>query len=220
MHDCNRGYVTTALTCSTSRFAGRRLQERGTDHLAFDRNLSYYAAMGNGIRGSNTSIASLSGVQKSYGAVRALEGVDLEIRSGEVLGLIGTAASRPRRRPIHSSPHERPQDVRRSNTTAPEESEMRSEYDFSRSVANPYVNKLKKQISIRIDNDTIEYFKTLAAQTAIPYQSLINLFLAECASKELKPSVLWQNEPRRGRKGRRPGRAAGRTRSDPVGGRR
>jgi hypothetical protein len=97
---------------------------------------------------------------------------------------------------------------------------MRSEYDFSRSVANPYVNKLKKQISIRIDNDTIEYFKTLAAQTAIPYQSLINLFLAECASKELKPSVLWQNEPRRGRKGRRPGRAAGRTRSDPVGGRR
>ena len=97
---------------------------------------------------------------------------------------------------------------------------MRSEYDFSRSVPNPYVNKLKKQISIRIDNDTIEYFKTLAAQTAIPYQSLINLFLAECASKKLKPSVLWQNEPRTVRTGRRTNRASGRTHSDPVGERR
>jgi antitoxin component of RelBE/YafQ-DinJ toxin-antitoxin module len=97
---------------------------------------------------------------------------------------------------------------------------MRSEYDFSRSVPNPYVNKLKKQISIRIDNDTIEYFKTLAAQTAIPYQSLINLFLAECASKELKPSVLWQNEPRTGRTGRRSNRTPSRAHSDPVGERR
>jgi hypothetical protein len=97
---------------------------------------------------------------------------------------------------------------------------MRSEYDFSRSVPNPYVNKLKKQISIRIDNDTIEYFKTLAAETAIPYQSLINLFLAECASKELKPSVLWQNEPIARRAGQRTNRTAGRTDSDPVGGRR
>ncbi len=97
---------------------------------------------------------------------------------------------------------------------------MRSEYDFSRSVPNPYVNKLKKQISIRIDNDTIEYFKTLAAQTAIPYQSLINLFLAECASKGLKPSVLWQNELQTRRAGRRANRTAKRTRSDPVGGRR
>ncbi len=97
---------------------------------------------------------------------------------------------------------------------------MRSEYDFGRSIANPYVNKLKKQISIRIDNDTIEYFKTLAVQTAIPYQSLINLFLAECASKELKPSVLWQNEGRTRRAGRRADRTAGRTHSDPVSGRR
>ena len=83
-----------------------------------------------------------------------------------------------------------------------------------------YVNKLKKQISIRIDNDTIEYFKSLAAQTAIPYQSLINLFLAECASKELKPSVLWQNDARSGRAstGRRPERTPGRTRSAPDSG--
>lgn len=97
---------------------------------------------------------------------------------------------------------------------------MRSEYDFGRSVPNPYVNKLKKQISIRIDNDTIEYFKALAAETAIPYQSLINLFLAECASKQLKPSVLWQNEPRAGRAGRRTNRTAGQIQSDTVGGRR
>ena len=93
---------------------------------------------------------------------------------------------------------------------------MRSEYDFSQSVANPYVNRLKKQISIRIDTDTIEYFKSLAAQTAIPYQSLINLFLAECASKELRPNVLWQNVARgaagRGRRlARRTGSRSGRT---------
>lgn len=99
---------------------------------------------------------------------------------------------------------------------------MRREYDFNQSVANPYVNKLKKQISIRIDNDTIEYFKSLAAQTAIPYQSLINLFLAECASKELKPSVLWQNvaRSRRAREGRLAGRTATRTGRTPVRGRR
>lgn len=70
--------------------------------------------------------------------------------------------------------------------------DMRKEYDFARGVKNPYVRKLKKQISIRIDPDTIEYFKRLAAETGIRYQNLINSYLADCVAKKLKPSMVWQ----------------------------
>ena len=69
---------------------------------------------------------------------------------------------------------------------------MRKEYDFSRGVRNPYVRKLKKQISIRIDPDTIEYFKKLAEETGIRYQNLINSYLADCVARKLKPSMVWQ----------------------------
>jgi uncharacterized protein (DUF4415 family) len=71
---------------------------------------------------------------------------------------------------------------------------MRKEYDFSHSVKNPYTKKLKKPISIRIDPDTIEYFKRLAEETGIPYQNLMNHYLADCASKALKPSLVWQKK--------------------------
>ncbi len=53
---------------------------------------------------------------------------------------------------------------------------MREEYDFSKSRKNPYVNRLKKQITIRVDEEAIDYFKTLSADMGIPYQSLINLY--------------------------------------------
>jgi predicted DNA binding CopG/RHH family protein len=72
---------------------------------------------------------------------------------------------------------------------------MRKEYDFSKSVKNPYAKKLKKQVTIRLENDTIEYFKKLASETDIPYQKLINLFLRDCAKNELKPSIRWNNKP-------------------------
>jgi predicted DNA binding CopG/RHH family protein len=52
--------------------------------------------------------------------------------------------------------------------------EMRAEYDFSKAKPNPYVKKLRKQITIRIDTDTIEYFKKQAEDTGIEYQNLIN----------------------------------------------
>jgi predicted DNA binding CopG/RHH family protein len=71
---------------------------------------------------------------------------------------------------------------------------MRKEYDFSKSVKNPYTKKLKKPISIRIDPDTIEYFKKLAEETGIPYQNLMNHYLADCASKGLRPSLVWQRK--------------------------
>jgi len=69
---------------------------------------------------------------------------------------------------------------------------MKKEYDFSKSVNNPYTKKLKKQISIRIENDTVEYFKELASKTGIPYQNLMNMFLHECAEKNMKPNIQWQ----------------------------
>jgi predicted DNA binding CopG/RHH family protein len=68
---------------------------------------------------------------------------------------------------------------------------MRSEYDFSKSVKNPYNKKLKKQITIRLENETILYFKELAIETDIPYQKLINLFLRDCAEHQKKPSISW-----------------------------
>jgi uncharacterized protein (DUF4415 family) len=69
---------------------------------------------------------------------------------------------------------------------------MRKEYDFTSSVKNPYLRKLKKQISIRIDPDTIAYFKRLADETGIRYQNLINSYLADCASRKMKPKMVWQ----------------------------
>jgi len=69
---------------------------------------------------------------------------------------------------------------------------MRKEYNFTKSIKNPYARKLKKQITIRIEDETIKYFKELASETDIPYQQLINLYLRDCAKKELKPDILWK----------------------------
>ena len=68
---------------------------------------------------------------------------------------------------------------------------MRKEYDFSDSKKNPYAKKLKKQISIRLDEDTIGYFKNLAEDTGIVYQNLINLYLRDCAVKQKKLNLKW-----------------------------
>ena len=68
---------------------------------------------------------------------------------------------------------------------------MRKEYDFSKSTKNPYAKMLKKQITIRIEQDTIDYFKKLAAECGIPYQNLINMFLRDCANGNKKPVVKW-----------------------------
>lgn len=69
---------------------------------------------------------------------------------------------------------------------------MRKEYDFSTSMKNPYTKKLKKQITIRIDDETIKYFKSLAEEVGMPYQNLINLYLNECAVKQKRIKVNWQ----------------------------
>ena len=68
---------------------------------------------------------------------------------------------------------------------------MRDSYDFSESVPNPYAKRLKKQITIRIDEDTIGYFKAMAEEKGIPYQSLINLYLRDCAIERRSLKMSW-----------------------------
>lgn len=69
---------------------------------------------------------------------------------------------------------------------------MRKEYDFSNSKKNPYINKLKKQVTIRLDEDTLFYFKELSESNNIPYQTLINLYLRDCAIKHKKINLSWK----------------------------
>ena len=65
---------------------------------------------------------------------------------------------------------------------------MRKEYDLSKlkSRKNPYAKQLKKQITIRVEVETLEYFKALSEETGLPYQSLINLYLRDCAREHRK----------------------------------
>lgn len=70
---------------------------------------------------------------------------------------------------------------------------MKKEYDLKKmqSRKNPYVDRLKKQITIRLENGTIEYFKDLARETGFSYQALINLYLKDCAENHKKPKIEW-----------------------------
>lgn len=68
---------------------------------------------------------------------------------------------------------------------------MKAEYDFSNAKKNPYAKKLKKQITINIDSDTIDYFKAQSENSGIPYQTLINLYLADCATNKKQLRVSW-----------------------------
>jgi predicted DNA binding CopG/RHH family protein len=69
---------------------------------------------------------------------------------------------------------------------------MREEYDFSAAKKNPYAAKLKKQITIRLDEESITYFKSISEDIGIPYQSLINLYLRDCAATHRKLNLKWK----------------------------
>lgn len=69
---------------------------------------------------------------------------------------------------------------------------MRREYDFSTARRNPYARGLKKQVTIRLDEKTIGYFKALADEVGVPYQTLINLYLRDCASSGRRLSMRWK----------------------------
>ena len=68
---------------------------------------------------------------------------------------------------------------------------MRREYDFSHARPNPYAKRLKRSVTIRIDEATIGYFKALAVENAVPYQTLINSYLRDCASARRRPVTRW-----------------------------
>ena len=68
---------------------------------------------------------------------------------------------------------------------------MRKEYDFSKARKNPYASQLKKQITIRLDEESIGYFKAISQDAGIPYQSLINLYLRDCAANRRKLNLNW-----------------------------
>ena len=69
---------------------------------------------------------------------------------------------------------------------------LEKEFDFSKAKRNPYAKMLKKQITININNEAIEYFKSEAERTGIPYQTLINLYLTDCAKNGRKLDLSWK----------------------------
>lgn len=70
---------------------------------------------------------------------------------------------------------------------------MRDHYDFSKMKGkkNPYIKYLKQPVTIRIDRDTIDYFKSMAEEIGIPYQTLINLYLRDCTINNRKMQTQW-----------------------------
>ncbi|MCK6548645.1 BrnA antitoxin family protein [Myxococcota bacterium] len=68
---------------------------------------------------------------------------------------------------------------------------MRSHYDFTEGTPNPYAARLKRQITIRLDQSVLDYFKSLSEDAEIPYQTLINLYLRDCAAKKRRVDVRW-----------------------------
>ena len=69
---------------------------------------------------------------------------------------------------------------------------MRREYDFSKARKNPYARRLRRQVTIRLEDATIRYFKALAEEVGVPYQTLINLYLRDCALSGRKLTLSWK----------------------------
>ena len=69
---------------------------------------------------------------------------------------------------------------------------MRREYDFSKGIKNPYVRQKKTAVTIRLDPTAVSYFKQLSEQMNLPYQTLINLYLTDCAQRQVKPNISWR----------------------------
>jgi uncharacterized protein (DUF4415 family) len=69
---------------------------------------------------------------------------------------------------------------------------MRKEYDFSKGKRNPYARRLKQSVTMRLDRTTLDYFKALAEELDVPYQTLINLYLRDCAATGRRPGMHWR----------------------------
>ena len=73
---------------------------------------------------------------------------------------------------------------------------MKAEYDLSKmkSRRNPYASKLKKSVTMRLSEDVVQYFKGMAAEAGVPYQSLINLYLRDCLAQNRKVEIKWPSD--------------------------
>ena len=69
---------------------------------------------------------------------------------------------------------------------------MRKHYDFSQAKPNPYAKRLKREVTVRLDKGTVEYFEAIAAETGIPARTLINLYLRECAASRKRLALRWK----------------------------
>lgn len=70
---------------------------------------------------------------------------------------------------------------------------MKKKYDFSNARPNPYAKRLKRQVTIRLDDKTIRYFKSISEECGIPYQTLINLYLRDCAATGKRLALNWKS---------------------------
>jgi predicted DNA binding CopG/RHH family protein len=70
---------------------------------------------------------------------------------------------------------------------------MKAEYDLSKmkSRLNPYASKLRRPVTMRLSEDVVAYFKGMAAEAGVPYQSLINLYLRDCITQNRKVQIAW-----------------------------
>jgi uncharacterized protein (DUF4415 family) len=75
---------------------------------------------------------------------------------------------------------------------------MKKHYDFSKAKPNPYAKRLKKSVTIRLDPTALAYFQKLSEETEIPYQTLINLYLRDCATSGKRLKLEWSPRPQRG----------------------
>jgi uncharacterized protein (DUF4415 family) len=74
---------------------------------------------------------------------------------------------------------------------------MKAEYDLSKMKArkNPYASKLKKPVTMRLSEDVVLYFKDMAVEAGVPYQSLINLYLRDCVAQHRRVKIAWPGTP-------------------------
>ena len=82
---------------------------------------------------------------------------------------------------------------------------MKKSYDFSKAVRNPYARRLKTQLTIRLDTETLNYFQELSREMAVPYQTLMNMYLRDCATTRRRPQ--WAASGASARASRAPHRA-------------
>src|SRR3569832_2829617 len=92
---------------------------------------------------------------------------------------------------------------------------MRKNYDFSNAVRNPYAKRLKRQLTIRLDEETISYFQGLSREMSLPYQTLMNMYLRDCAETGKRPHWSGRSRSERANKAlQRRGRGRGRARGE------